>query len=107
MSALGQSVKALAAGGLAAGLLAFAGTDFRRADAATEPPTSSATLKPVSDFDGTKDKNERAIALFREAGNELPSKSHATKNVAGATNIEVPSMVVGGRTANATSFTKE
>jgi hypothetical protein len=73
MSAMGQSVKALVAGGLAAGLLAFAGTDFRRADAATGPPTSSATLKPVSDFDGTKDKNERAIALFREAGKVIQS----------------------------------
>ena len=50
---------------------------------------------------------DKGMPAERVALSELPSKSHATKNVAGATNIEVPSMVVGGRTANATSFTKE
>jgi hypothetical protein len=54
---------ALAAGGLAVGLLAFAEQGFRgEADAATEP----ATLQPVSAFAAIKNKDERAVALLRK-----------------------------------------
>ena len=73
MTAFKQGVMALAAGGLAAGLLVFAETGFRDADAATEPATNSITLKPVSDFESINDKNERAIALFQEAGKVIQS----------------------------------
>ena len=73
MTAFKQGVMALAAGGLAAGLLVFAETGFRDADAATEPTTNSITLKPVSDFESMNDKNERAIALFQEAGKVIQS----------------------------------
>jgi hypothetical protein len=73
MTAFKQGVMALAAGGLAAGLLVFAETGFRDADAATEPTTNSITLKPVSDFESINDKNERAIALFQEAGKVIQS----------------------------------
>jgi hypothetical protein len=73
MTAFKQGVMALAAGGLAAGLLAFAETGFRDADAATEPTTNSITLKPVSDFESINDKNERAIALFQEGGKVIQS----------------------------------
>jgi hypothetical protein len=73
MTAFKQGVMALAAGGLAAGLLAFAEIGFRDADAATEPTTNSITLKPVSDFESINDKNERAIALFQEGGKVIQS----------------------------------
>jgi hypothetical protein len=73
MTAFKQGVMALAAGGLAAGLLVFAETGFRDADAAKEPTTNSITLKPVSDFESINDKNERAIALFQEAGKVIQS----------------------------------
>src|ERR1700704_7125700 len=73
MTAFKQGVMALPAGGLPAGLLVFAETGFRDADAATEPTTNSITLKPVSDFESVNDKNERAIALFQEAGKVIQS----------------------------------
>ena len=72
MSIFRHGVTALAAGGLIAGLLAFAQFGFR-ADAATQPATNPGTLKPVSDFDNIKNKNERAIALFQEASKVIQS----------------------------------
>ena len=72
MSLLRSVTLALAAGGLAMGLLASAESGFwGEADAATEP--GSATLQPVSAFAAIKDKNERAVALFVEAGKVLQS----------------------------------
>jgi hypothetical protein len=73
MSVFRHSVAALSAGGLAAGLLAFAEIGFRGADAAAEPAINPVTLKPMSEFDNIKDKNERAIALFQEAGKVIQS----------------------------------
>jgi hypothetical protein len=64
---------ALAAGGIVAGLLAFAISSFREADAAVGSATDAATLRPVADFASIKDKNERAVALFQEAGKVIQS----------------------------------
>ena len=72
MSFVRTAAMALAAGGIAVGLLAFAEARFWGvADAATEPV--AATLQPVSAFAGIKDKNERAVALFEEAGKVIQS----------------------------------
>jgi len=69
-----QAVIALVAGGLAAALLVFAEPGFRgAADAATEPPTNPVKLKAVSDFAKIKNKSERAVALFQEAGKVMMS----------------------------------
>jgi hypothetical protein len=68
-----HGLMALAAGGLAAGLLAFVEIGLRGADAATEGATNPVTLKPVSDFDNIRDRNERAVALFQEAGKVIQS----------------------------------
>jgi hypothetical protein len=73
MSVFRHSVKALAASGLAAGLLAFAEIGFRGADAAAEPATNPVTLAPASNFDSITNKNERAVALFQEAGKVIQS----------------------------------
>jgi hypothetical protein len=74
MTLLRHGLMALAAGGLAAGLLSFAEPGLRgKADAATEPATNPVTLKPASDFDKITDKNERAVALFEEAGKVIQS----------------------------------
>lgn len=74
MSLLKNAAIALAAGGLAAGLLAFADPSFRgQADAATETAVAVGTLKPASAFAGIKDANERAVALFQEAGKVIQS----------------------------------
>ena len=71
---LRQGVSALGAGAFAAALLAFAGPVFRgEADAAMEPPVNPVKLKPVSAFDDIKNKNERAVALFEEAGKVIMS----------------------------------
>lgn len=65
---------ALTAGILAAALLAFAGPAFRGdADAAMEPVKNPMTLKPVSSFDKIKNKKQRAVALFEEAGKVIQS----------------------------------
>jgi hypothetical protein len=64
---------ALTAAGLAAGLLGFAEIGFRGADAAAQTATNAVALKAVSDFDNIQDKNERAVALFREAGKVIQS----------------------------------
>jgi hypothetical protein len=63
----------LAAARLAAGLLAFAEIGLRGADVAAQGATSPVTLKPVSDFGNITDRNERAIALFQEAGKVIQS----------------------------------
>src|SRR5882672_2278979 len=61
---------ALAAAGLAAGLLAFAEPGFPgQADAATNP----VTLKSAPDFERITNKDERAVALFEEAGKVIQS----------------------------------
>jgi hypothetical protein len=74
MTRLRHGIMALAAGGLAAGLFSLAEPGFRgRAGAATEPATNPVTLRPVSDFDRFTDKNERAVALFEEAGKVIQS----------------------------------
>src|SRR6202011_3992563 len=74
MSPFRRGMIALAAGGLAAGLFALAVPGFRgKAEAASEPATNPVTLKPVSDFDKIADKNERAVALFQEAGKVIQS----------------------------------
>jgi hypothetical protein len=69
MRAAGWAVTGLAAGTIAAALLALAEPGFRgAADAAT-----TATLQPVSAFDKIKDKKQRAVALFEEAGKVIQS----------------------------------
>jgi hypothetical protein len=69
-----NATMALAAGGLAVGLLAFAESGFRNAaDAATEPAANAATLQPVSAFAKIKDRNARAVAMFEEAGKVIQS----------------------------------
>jgi len=74
MSMIRQGAMALAAGAVAATVLAFAAPVFRgEADAAMEPPKNSVTLKPVSSFDAIKDKNARSVALFEEAGKVIAS----------------------------------
>ncbi|MES2750945.1 MAG: Isoquinoline 1-oxidoreductase subunit [Pseudomonadota bacterium] len=74
MSLFRNGVMALAAGALAAGVLAFAEPGFRgEADAATEPAINSVKLKPVSSFEKIKNKNQRSVALFEEAGKVIMS----------------------------------
>ena len=74
MNPFKQTMMALAAGGLAAGLLAFAEPHFRGpANAASEPATRPAGLKPVSDFSKINDQDQRAVALFQEAGKVIQS----------------------------------
>ncbi len=70
MSLFKNSMLALVAGGLAAGLLAFAEPSFQEADAAVSNPTK---LQSVSAFAKIKNKNERAVALFTEAGKVIQS----------------------------------
>jgi hypothetical protein len=74
MIALRHAMSALAAGGLAAGLLVFAEPAIRNpADAATDPPAAVMALKQASDFANISDNNERAAALFQEAGKVITS----------------------------------
>jgi hypothetical protein len=74
VSLFGNSMMALAAGSLAAGLLALAEPGFHGgANAATEPPANPVTLKAVSDFDSITDRSARAVALFEEAGKVIQS----------------------------------
>jgi hypothetical protein len=74
MTRLRHGLMALAAGSLAAGLFSFAEPGSRgKADAATEPTTNPVTLRSVSDFDKITDRNERAVALFEEAGKVIQS----------------------------------
>jgi hypothetical protein len=70
MSLFKQSMLALVAGGLAAGLLAFTQTGFRGpAEAAGDP----GTLRPVAEFAAIRDSDRRAVALFEEAGKVIAS----------------------------------
>jgi len=71
MNLLKSAILALAASGLAVGLIAVAEPGFQ-AVAATEP-ANPATLQPVSAFAAIKDKNARAVALFEEAGKVIQS----------------------------------
>jgi hypothetical protein len=72
MSSVKRGAMAVAAGGIAAALLAFAEPAFRGdADAATA--ANPAVLRPVSAFQNIRDKNLRAIALFEEAGKVIRS----------------------------------
>ena len=73
MSTFRHGMMALTAGGLAAGLLASTEIGFRSADAATAPAANAAALKPASEFANIKNNNERAIALFQEAGKVIES----------------------------------
>lgn len=68
MSVIRYSVLALVAGVVAAAVIAF-GTE-READAAIQP---ALTLAPVSSFDKIKNKQQRAVALFEEAGKVIQS----------------------------------
>jgi hypothetical protein len=61
---------ALVAGGMSAGMLAVAQFGANEADAAVSNPK---TLQPVSAFAKIKNKNERAVALFNEAGKVIQS----------------------------------
>lgn len=61
---------ALVAGGLTAGVLAVAEIGSGAADAAVSNPKA---LQPVSAFAKIKNKNERAVALFTEAGKVIQS----------------------------------
>lgn len=61
---------ALVAGGMSAGALAIAEFGSSEADAAVSNPK---TLQPVSAFAKIKNKNERAVALFNEAGKVIQS----------------------------------
>ncbi|WP_211909043.1 Isoquinoline 1-oxidoreductase subunit [Tardiphaga alba] len=61
---------ALVAGGLSAGALSVAQFGTNEADAAVSNPK---TLQPVSAFAKIKNKNERAVALFNEAGKVIQS----------------------------------
>ena len=69
MNLFRTSMLALVAGSLAAGLLAFA-QPGQEADAAVSNPTR---LQPVSAFAKIRNKNERAVALFQEAGKVIQS----------------------------------
>jgi hypothetical protein len=74
MKAFKHAMLALAAGGLTVSLLAFAEPQVGGlADAASEPASNPSVLKPVSDFAGIKDTNQRAAALFQEAGKVIQS----------------------------------
>lgn len=72
MSLFRNSMLALVAGTLAAGLLAFVAPGFQ-ADAATGSAANAASLQPVSAFAGIKNKNERSLALFQEVGRVIQS----------------------------------
>jgi cytochrome c553 len=72
MSLLKQSVLALFAGATAVGFLALAEPGFP-GEADAEPATNPATLQPVKNFAKLKDKNQRAAALFQEAGKVIAS----------------------------------
>ena len=73
MSLFRNAMLALAAGTLAAGVLAFADPGFREADAATPPVVNATRLQPISAFAKIKSKNERSAALFQEVGKVIQS----------------------------------
>lgn len=67
--AMKHGVMALVAGSLAASLVAFATPSFQSAADAASP----LDLKSVSSFAAIKDKNQRSLALFEEAGKVIQS----------------------------------
>lgn len=72
MSLFRTGAMALLAGGVAAvAIAAYPGLE--RADAAPEATRVAAGLKSAADFAKIKDRNERATALFEEAGKVLQS----------------------------------
>jgi len=72
MSLLRTGAMALLAGSLAAvAITAYPGLE--RADAAPEATRVAGSLKPVADFARITNQNERAVALFEEAGKVLQS----------------------------------
>jgi hypothetical protein len=74
MRTLRQLLMAGVAGMLAAGLLAILAPALQgEADAANDPAQNPAALQPVSQFAQIKNKDERAVALFREAGKVIAS----------------------------------
>ncbi|XUM20492.1 Isoquinoline 1-oxidoreductase subunit [Bradyrhizobium oligotrophicum S58] len=72
MSLFRTATMALLAGSLAA-VAIVALPALRRADAAPEATRVAGGLKPVADFARIKSKDERAVALFEEAGKVLQS----------------------------------
>lgn len=75
MSRLRQALLAGLAGAVAAGIVAVAGPALRsEADAAIGPVAAGGNeLRPVSAFDGIRDGEARAAALFEEAGKVIAS----------------------------------
>ncbi|BAM90536.1 conserved exported hypothetical protein [Bradyrhizobium oligotrophicum S58] len=72
MRLVGTGALALLAGSaVAVAIAAYPGLD--RADAAPEATRVAGGLKPVADFAKIANKNERAVALFEEAGKVLQS----------------------------------
>lgn len=72
MKMLGSSMLALAAGGLTAGLLVLANPGFR-GEAGAAPGDAPGTLRPVAAFATIREPEQRAVALFEEAGKVLLS----------------------------------
>jgi hypothetical protein len=70
MTLFKYSVLALAATSMAGGLAAFAEPEFRSQAGAA---TNVVTLRPASDFENITNKDERAVALFKEAGKVIQS----------------------------------
>ena len=70
MTLFRYSVLALAATSMAGGLVAFAEPEFRSQAGAA---TNVVTLRPASDFENITNKDERAVALFKEAGKVIQS----------------------------------
>jgi hypothetical protein len=69
-----QVLMAGVAGALAAGLLAIVAPAVHgEADAANDATQNPAALQPVSQFARIKNKEERAVALFQEAGKVIAS----------------------------------
>jgi hypothetical protein len=91
MSGVRHGMMALTAGGLAAGLLAFADIGFRAADAAPQAADPVA-LEAASEFDNIQNKNERAIALFQEAGKVIQSPRCMNCHPAGERPTQTDSM---------------
>jgi hypothetical protein len=74
MRTLRQLLMAGLVGSLTAALLAIVTPALQgEADAANDPAKDSAVLQPVSQFARIKNKDERAVALFQEAGKVIAS----------------------------------
>lgn len=69
-----QALMALVSGSVTAGLIVFAAPLFRDGmDATAQTAANPATLKAAANFDSIRDRDQRAIALFEEAGKVLMS----------------------------------